>query len=283
MRDPRYDEVFKLVLGDNESKSRTISFLNAVLKSKGEGDEIRKINFLPPTVKVGNDRTRHFDIKIECDCETYKGNRFIVEMQKASNSSSNSYSHVNRWIYYSALELHNISSNLTKLADDSPTKEEMADIKNFHFAYLKPVKLITIMDYTDPAVDDGNIVINWKIINEFNNKVGTNLLSWTFVSLPKFTSLIVESNKYEASDPLHRWLYFLTRRDNETVNLDSKLTHGDKDIESAYNRVSRLSTKELSKLEEEIRLRIEYCYEVIRDKTEAKAEGLVEGEAIGVA
>ncbi len=95
VRDVRYDETFKILLGEEGREHRPISFLNAVFAPKVTDDKIKEIKYLDGSLNSAVDRTLHFDVKIEALCETFNGHRFIIEMQKARIPG-----HMNRWVYY---------------------------------------------------------------------------------------------------------------------------------------------------------------------------------------
>ena len=69
--DPKYDKTFKILLGERGADPRAISFLNAVLDL--DGDKVESVEFVPEFL-IGN--------KIEGLCETTRGKRFIVEIQR---------------------------------------------------------------------------------------------------------------------------------------------------------------------------------------------------------
>ena len=64
VRDPRFDQTFKILLGEEGAERRAISFLNAVLRLKADGDRIKHIQFLDRSLYSLDNRAIHFDVKI---------------------------------------------------------------------------------------------------------------------------------------------------------------------------------------------------------------------------
>jgi hypothetical protein len=90
VRDARFDQTFKVLLGEKGAEDRAISFVNAALRLKTDGDRIERNNFLDRSVVSPDNRAIHFDVKIQGLCSTYSGHTFSVEMQKARISSPTS-------------------------------------------------------------------------------------------------------------------------------------------------------------------------------------------------
>ncbi|MCR5455835.1 MAG: Rpn family recombination-promoting nuclease/putative transposase, partial [Bacteroidales bacterium] len=91
------DFAFKKFFGTPANKEFLISFLNALLKLEGD-EEIKDVKHLN-TEKlpiVESDRKAIYDVY----CENNKGEKFIVEMQKASQINF-----IDRSIYYASFPI----------------------------------------------------------------------------------------------------------------------------------------------------------------------------------
>ena len=65
VRDARFDQTFKVLLGEKGAEGRAISFLNAVLRLKEDGDRIKHIQFLDRSLYSPENRAIHFDVKVQ--------------------------------------------------------------------------------------------------------------------------------------------------------------------------------------------------------------------------
>lgn len=138
VRDARFDQTFKILLGEEGAERRAISFLNAVLRLEADGDRIKHIQFLDGSRNSVDNRAIHFDVKIQGLCSTHAGHTFLVEMQKFRVPS-----HMNRWIFYAARELSEIGKRL----HNAPTsRDKDVNRKNFYTG-MAPVKVIVIADF----------------------------------------------------------------------------------------------------------------------------------------
>ena len=83
----------------------------------------------------------HFDIKVQCKCENSKGERYIVEMQKARIPG-----HMNCWVYSGARELNMVGQRNFQEAQaaigENRTKSNLE-----YYQRLSPVKVVTIFDF----------------------------------------------------------------------------------------------------------------------------------------
>ena len=172
----RFDKTFKILLGENEA--RTMSFLNAVLELSDE-NRIMKISFMDGSTPGLHNRSITFAPKILAKCHSYSGHIFIVEMQKARHKGD-----TNRWIYYGARELFKMGGN----------KYEETTTDEFYVS-LCPVKVITIMDFDVPDGDLQNtedFLVHWDITERSSKIIASNLLSWTYIILPRFTKKLAK-------------------------------------------------------------------------------------------
>ncbi len=250
VRDVRYDETFKILFGEEGGEGRTISFLNAVLKSELQDDYIESIKFLDGTMNSAVDRTIHFDVKVEATCTTHKGNRFIIEMQKARIPG-----HTNRWVYYGARELSQMGERNYKKALAIVEKEERKKAHRAHYRALDPVKVITILDFDEPVTqremhNSQDLLVHWDICERVSKEIASPLLSWTYVMLPRFKREFATQLQQRdfSDDPLGAWLFLMTREDEEKVRVTDELVARDKHVAEGFHRVSHLTTDETESL-----------------------------------
>lgn len=276
VRDCRYDETFKILFGEEGYEERAISFLNAVFAPKASDDRIKKIKYIDGTLSSAIDRTIHFDVKIEASCQTFKGDRFIVEMQKAKIPG-----HTNRWVYYGARELVSTSERNYQNALSKSVEKRQADHK-FHYRHLSPVRVVTLLDFDTPDTEKemknaNDILIHWDICERQSKVTASNLLSWTFIMLPRFAAT-VNNKKPKFTNPLDRWLYLLTRDDQEKVHVTKDMIGNDYAIAQGFHRVSHLKPHEQKSLEAG---RDAYASRASREHEkfdEGKIEGIMQGK-----
>jgi hypothetical protein len=249
VRHALFDATFKSLFGEKGAEHRAISFLNAALRLKADGDRIERIQFLDqPIVSINS---RYFGIKIQGMCRTYAGHTFRIEMQKFRNHSLN-----NRWIFYGAREL---ATNGERLYARAHTLQDNdVDQKNFYTA-TTPVKVIVIADFDSPQLqkelnNTTDFVVDWDICERKSHDVASPLLSWTFLVLPRFSAILSASgNRLDFTGKvLEAWLFLMTRNDRETVWVTKELVANDVAVAQAFHRVSHLKSIEIDSLLDEL-------------------------------
>ena len=249
-RDARSDVTFKILFGEG-GEHRTINFINAVLNPKKIQDRVSGIVILDSTLNSMQGRTVHFDVRLECLCETNGGKRFILEMQRAREAG-----HTNRWLYYSARELCRIGERNNDMVKKEENAKERYRMEESYYQDLDCVKVICILDFDSKTLENklGNerdILVHWNVCEQTTHKIVSELQSWTFVVLPRFIKQLHSMGKpldFNGSD-LDAWLYLLTRGDCELVEVTDKLISGTNEIADAYHRLSSLTEREKNLLE----------------------------------
>ena len=112
---------------------------------------------------------------------------------------------------------------------------------------LPEVRVLSILDYR--YFDCEEYISSYKILKYDDkevtkSKIGSSILSWDFIELPKFGLAAPE-----LKSSMDRWLYLLNRRDEERVVLSGEVLGDDTALESAYRRLSCLSKEEERALE----------------------------------
>jgi hypothetical protein len=299
---PRYDKTFKILLGEEGGENRTISFLNAVLGLKTETEQIQSVRLLKDTLPSADVREIQFDVRIEATCETYKGDRFIVEMQLAKTAG-----HIGRWIYYGARDLSasitNTLKRRSKQVGDSETLGPCNVTNITFYERLKPVRVIVIMGF-EPAgnfgdKDEDEWIMDAGLFFRRTGKELSDLLSFTFVILPRFSEALEKLRNLNQKKPgstkeppgfdngnLVGWLKLLTRKHKEPVHVTLDLVAGDEALADAYYRLGHLSAKEQDSLltERNIRqARNDWAILLVKNSTDAGIKiGEERGEERGI-
>jgi predicted transposase/invertase (TIGR01784 family) len=176
---PFTDYGFKKIFGEEASKPLLIDFLNALLPKT---DKIVDLSF-KNTEQLGQtdlDRKAIYDIY----CENEKGEKFIVELQKAKQNYFKE-----RTIYYSTFPIR-----------------EQAEKGEWNYN-LKAVYCIGILDFTfddyEAEPEKSEVVHTIKLKNQ-NGKTFYDKLTFIYLEMPNFKQL---ENQLETR--LDKWLYFI--------------------------------------------------------------------------
>jgi len=176
---PYTDFGFRKLFGTEPNKDILIDFLNELLH-KDEG-KIVNLTYLP-TEQLGRacyDRKAIFDIY----CENEKGEKFIVEMQKAKQNYFK-----DRSIFYSTFPIQN-----------------QAEKNEWDFK-LKSVYTIGILDFIFNEDKDNNEVFHHEVqlIDKSTKKVFYDKLTYIYLEMPKFTK-----TEEELETHFDKWLFVL--------------------------------------------------------------------------
>lgn len=176
---PFTDFGFKKIFGEEASKPLLLDFLNALLP---ENDKIATLSF-KNNEQLGQtefDRKAIYDIY----CENEKGEKFIVELQKAKQNYFKE-----RTIYYSTFPI-----------------QEQAEKGEWNYN-LKAVYCIGILDFTfddyESEPEKSDVIHTIKLKNQ-NGKTFYDKLTYIYLEMPNF-------NKSEADlkTRIEQWLYFI--------------------------------------------------------------------------
>jgi predicted transposase/invertase (TIGR01784 family) len=176
---PFTDFGFKKIFGEEASKPLLLDFLNALLPNT---EKIIDLTF-KNNEQIGQtdlDRKAIYDIY----CENEKGEKFIVELQKAKQNYFKE-----RTIYYSTFPIR-----------------EQAEKGEWNYN-LKAVYCIGILDFTfddyETEPEKSEVVHIIKLKNQ-NGKIFFDKLTFIYLEMPNFNS---EEN--QLSTRLDKWLYFI--------------------------------------------------------------------------
>ncbi|MCU0468065.1 MAG: Rpn family recombination-promoting nuclease/putative transposase [Arcicella sp.] len=176
---PFTDFGFKKIFGEEASKPLLMDFLNALLP---QNDKIVDLTF-KNNEQLGQtdlDRKAIYDIY----CENEKGEKFIVELQKAKQNYFKE-----RTIYYSTFPIR-----------------EQAEKGEWNYN-LNAVYCIGILDFTfddyETEPERSEVVHNIKLKNQ-NGKIFYNKLTFIYLEMPNF-----KQTENELKTRLDKWLYFI--------------------------------------------------------------------------
>ena len=248
---PYTDFGFKKIFGEEVSKPLLIDFLNSLLPAH---HQIVQLNFKNTEQFGQNDYVRKAIYDVYCENE--KGEKFIVELQKAKQVFFK-----DRMVYYSTF----------------PIQEEAKKGASWNFE-LKAVYCIGILDFTFDDYEsepERSEVIHTVQLKNQNNKIFYDKLTFIYLEMPNF-----KKQEQELQTRLEQWLYFLK-------NLED-LQH----IPHIFRDevfLQAFETAELSKLTQEDWLHYERNLNTYRDYKntvdtafdDGKIEGKIEGKSEG--
>ena len=176
---PYTDFGFKKIFGEEASKPQLIDFLNALLPNS---EKIVELNF-KNTEQLGPtdlDRKAVYDIY----CENDKGEKFIVELQKAKQNYFKE-----RTIYYSTFPIR-----------------EQAEKGEWNYN-LKAVYCVGILDFTfddyESEPERNDFLHTVKLKNQ-HGKVFYDRLTYVYLEMPNFAK-----TESQLETRLDKWLYFI--------------------------------------------------------------------------
>ena len=252
---PFTDFGFKKIFGEEASKPQLIDFLNALLP---ENHTIVDLSFNNPEQlgKTDADRKAIYDIY----CETDKGEKFIVELQKAKQNYFRE-----RTIYYSTFPI-----------------QEQAE-KGFWNYNLKAVYCIGILDFTfddyETEHERNEVVHTIKLKNQYGNTF-YDKLTYIYLEMPNF-----KQSEDELNTRLDKWLYFIKHlEDFERIPAIFK----DDVFKNAFEKaeIANYNTAELDKYQASLKVfrdnKAVYDYAVETAFDDGKTEGMTEGISKGM-
>lgn len=176
---PFTDFGFNKIFGEEASKPLLLDFLNSILPSN---DQIVQLSF-KNTEQLGQtdlDRKAIYDIY----CENEKGEKFIVELQKAKQNYFKE-----RTVYYSTFPIR-----------------EQAEKGEWNYN-LKSVYCIGILDFTfndyETEPEKSEVLHTIKLKNQ-NGKTFYDKLTFIYLEMPNF-----KKNESQLENRLDKWLFFI--------------------------------------------------------------------------
>jgi len=242
---PYTDFGFKKIFGEEASKPLLIDFLNAVLP---EQNKIIDLSF-KNTEHLGLtelDRKAVYDIY----CENDKGEKFIVELQKAKQNYFKE-----RTIYYSTFPIR-----------------EQAEKGEWNYS-LKAVYCIGILDFTfddyESEPEKSEVVHTIKLKNQ-NNKIFYDKLTFIYLEMPNFSK-----SEEQLNTRLDKWLYFIKNlEDFENI----PTIFNDEVFEQAFEKaeIANFGQTDLDKYENSLKVYRDLKGVIDTAFDEGKIEGKIE-------
>jgi predicted transposase/invertase (TIGR01784 family) len=242
---PFTDFGFKKLFGSEPNKDLLIAFLNALLPS--DAGTVTDLTFLP-NEQVGRseyDRRAIFDIF----CENDRGEKFIVEMQRAKQNFFK-----DRSVFYATFPI-----------------QSQAQSGEWNFS-LKAVYTVGILDFVfdEDKMDDRVVHHEVRLFDKSTGKVFYEKLTFIYLELPKFTK-----SAEELDTDFDKWCYVLRHLSELTdrpVRLQEKVFR--KVFELA--EIAQFSDTEYETYEESLKIYRDIKNVVDTAFDEGKVEGKVE-------
>jgi len=261
---PFTDFGFKKIFGEEASKPMLMDFLNALLP---EENRIVELTFKTPE-QLGR---REFERKAVFDiyCENERGQKFIVELQKAKQNYF-----VERTIYYSTFPIR-----------------EQAEKGNWNYnleaVYCIGILDFTFGDYTSEA--ERHEVVHTVKLKDQNGEVFYDKLTYIYLEMPNF-----KKEEHELVTRLDQWLFFIKNLEDfqsiPHIFRDSVFTQAFEKAELAKLDNAEMDSYEYSlKVFRDNKAVWDYALETATAEArtialeEGKAEGIAAGKAEGIA
>lgn len=235
---PFTDFGFKKLFGNEQNKDLLISFLNQILPD----NQISVINYL---------RTEHLgqtdlDRKVIYDlyCENERGEKFIVELQKAKQSFFK-----DRTLFYATFPI-----------------QEQAQQGDWNYE-LKAVYTVAVLDFCFDDEDRDKVKVQVKLMDTEQKTVFYDKLTFVYLQMPNFRKT------EEQLDTLQDKWFYLLRHLAELQNRPQRLQEKvfDRLFETA--EIARFNPAEREAYEDSLK----YYRDVKNSLDTAREEGLQEG------
>jgi len=234
---PFTDFGFKKIFGEEPNKDLLIDFLNELLREQNQ--HIQNLTYK----KTENLGASDIDRKVVFDlyCENERGEKFIVEMQKAKQTHFKE-----RTLFYSTF----------------PIQEQA--LKGEWDYSLKAVFAIAILDFTFDDPDKTKTITTYvKLTDIDRNEVFYNKLTYVFIQMPNF-----EKTEAQLETHFDKWLYLLKNL-HKFEEIPVKLR------EKIFQKVFKIA--EIAKLKPEERQKYEDSLKYYRDLKNSLDNALSEG------
>ena len=244
---PFTDFGFKKIFGEEASKPLLLDFLNAILP---ENDRIASLSF-KNNEQLGQtefDRKAIYDIY----CENEKGEKFIVELQKAKQNYFKE-----RTIYYSTFPI-----------------QEQAEKGEWNYN-LKAVYCIGILDFTfddyETEPEKSEVIHTIKLKNQ-NGKTFYDKLTYIYLEMPNF-----KKAEADLKSRIEQWLYFIKHlEDFQTI----PTIFNDEVFSKAFEKaeIAKYGATELDHYENSLKSYRDLKGVIDTAFDEGKLEGKIEGK-----
>ena len=245
---PLTDFGFKRLFGTEPNKNLLIDFLNVILPTQ---HRVKDLTYRS-TENLGNtplDRKAVFDLY----CQSEKGEKFIVEMQKAKHNYFK-----DRSIYYASFPI-----------------QDQAEKGDWNYK-LDPVYTIGILDFVFDEDKNDDTLLHIVELKDQNCKVFYEKLKFIYLELPKFKKTIDQLN-----DHFDKWLFLLKHLpDLEEPPLPLQENVFMQLFEVA--RITNFSPSEREAYENSLKYYRDMNGVIETAREEGKVQGIQEGKAQGI-
>ena len=241
---------FKRIFGTNPNKDLLIDFLNSLF----DGEQVVKnVTFLNSehVGDVRTDRKAIFDVY----CENENGEKFIVEMQNASQKYFK-----DRSLYYATFPIRE--------------QAKKGEVWNYELKHVYVVALLNY-DMTDSAFAQDTINHDIGLLDKQTHKVFNDKLTFKYVEIAKFNKSIEElKTNYD------KWIYVLqnlSRLDRQPRYLQTEV------FSRLFNQaeIARFSKTELREYEDSLKAYRDMKNSLDNAEEKGIAKGLAKGRAEG--
>ena len=241
---------FKRIFGTNPNKDLLIDFLNSLF----DGEQVVKnVTFLNSehVGDVRTDRKAIFDVY----CENEKGEKFIVEMQNASQKYFK-----DRSLYYATFPIRE--------------QAQKGEVWNYELKHVYVVALLNY-DMTDSAFAQDTINHDIGLLDKQTHKVFNDKLTFKYVEIAKFNKSIEElKTNYD------KWIYVLqnlSRLDRQPRYLQTEV------FSRLFNQaeIARFSKTELREYEDSLKAYRDMKNSLDNAEEKGIAKGLAKGRSEG--
>jgi predicted transposase/invertase (TIGR01784 family) len=167
---------FKKIFGTDSNKDLLIHFLNTVLEN--EINPITELEFANGEF-LGR-RAKDRKAIVDVFCKTKKGERFIIELQRAEQDFFK-----DRSLFYATFPI-----------------QEQAKKGNWNFELL-PVYTVCIMDFVFNESEQDKVITCVQLREKGKDEPFLDKLTFVYVEMPKFLK-----DEHELETVLDKWLYF---------------------------------------------------------------------------
>ena len=242
------DFAFKKLFGTESNKELLISFLNSLLDGKEKIENLTYLN----SEHLGtteSDRKAVFDVY----CENEKGEKFLIEMQKAEQQFFK-----DRSIFYSTFPIR-----------------EQAQRGDWDYR-LKAVYTIGILNFCFDDSDPEYFHHEVKLMDTKTKEVFYDKLSYIYLEMPKFTK-----TEDELDNLFEKWLFAIR-------HLPDLLERPKKLYEKVFERffeqaeIAKFNRQERQEYEDSLKAYRDWYSVMETAKNKSRAEGRAEGLAEGL-
>ena len=262
--DPFTDTGFKIIFGrENVSNELLVSFLNALLTGQPGFDRIVTVRY--PNAERSRDWVEGKTIVYDVYCETERGHRFIVEMQKSPQENF-----MSRAIYY-------VSRSVADQGYKGKKENIDSGIAEYWNYALLPVVGVFFSNFYIPGLEK-KPVVHAMIADMEGGKPISLATRYAFIQLPAFN---IEKEE-DCHTDFDKWIYSL--KNMKTMQTMPFTSHNDIFQRLAnVGSVANLSPEERVQYEYDLKKARDYSAEMAYARKAGLEQGIQQGIQQGIA